>query len=337
MKEKEANKRIMTYKKIILLIIVVSALITSSSSNAVRIRSDQGSILTKSNDEIEIYIGKMTIDCEWDYIACEIDVVESPYKKLEIKNQDKAVIKFYTDWEIKNEKTTYKEKWFYQIILKNGFSPDDEIIDTKDITIDDTPLISDNQNGTLYFDGLSLGRDDFEREPFLQKPEIKNFRIELRCEYYRGSWIDGDLELLSEKDLWTVARIDLSNDKPAKPRLYGDIGEGETGDIDKTYSFTAESSVDPDGDLIKYVFFWNDGTSDETPYMKSGSAGVKSHRWDDDFGPHQVLVYAEDRFGAVSPTAELNFNLPRTHSRVWSIAPGIFERYFSLLKFFNQI
>lgn len=324
-------------KKIILLnIVMVLILITGSFlTGAASVKLNMRNILTMDNDEIEIYTGKMIIDCEWDSIACEIDVVDSPYEKLDIKNQDEVVIRFYADWEIKNEKTAYEEKWFFEIVLKNGFSPDDEVIDTKNVMIEDTPFIPDNQNGTLYFDGLSLGRDDFEGDVFLQKPEIKNFRIELRCEYYRGSWIDNDLELLSEEDLWTVARIDLSNDKPTKPRLYGDIGEGETGDIDKTYSFTAESSVDPDGDMIKYVFFWNDNTLDETSYMESGGAGTESHRWEDGSGPHKVLVYAVDRFGAVSPSVELNFVLPRSHSRVLGITYSVFEHYCRLFRFFN--
>ena len=331
----------MIHKKIVFLIFfIVLTLVTNSFlATAITTKSNNCSkiLFTKDNDEVEIYAGKMIIDCEWDYIACEINVVDSPYEKLEIKNQDKVTIKFYADWEIKNEKTTDKEKWFYEITLKNGLSPYDEIIDTKNITIEDTPLIPDNQNGTIYFDGFSLGRDDFDSDSFLQKPEIRNFRIELRCKYYRGSWISGELELLSEADLWTVARIDLANEGPTIPFLHGDIGEGETGDIDKTYSFTAESSVDPDGDLIKYVFFWNDGTMDETPYMESGNIGIKSHQWTDEIGPHKVSVYAQDRFGAISSTAELNFNLPRKYNKMEKIVPPIFKQQFLLFNYLTKL
>lgn len=306
---------IMKGKKIVILItIFIAIMLTSTSTVGLSINktNEQKKSIQTSDDPIEIYVGKMTIDCGWDSMACDIDVVDYPYEKLNIDSETTAAIVFYADWEIKNEKTTSKEKWFFNMTLRDGGPPDSEIIDNKKITIDDTFGVSDNQNGTIHFSEVYLTRDDFEKHYFQQKPDVRSFRATLECIYYEGSWVGGELEERSQKDLWTIGRIDLNNEGPSAPELSGDIGEGETGDISKTYTFTAKGSYDPDGDKIKYVFSWHDGLpSDETDFMDGGGTGQKSHKWNDEAGLHEVSVYAKDRFGALSPSTKISFTLPR--------------------------
>jgi len=303
-------------KKIVVIVVVLILTLTMISSIvlgfSIKNSNKSESSMTKSGDPIEIYIGKMTIDCEWDSIACHIDIVDYPYEKLNIDSKTTATIVFYANWEIKNEKTS-KEKWFFNMTLRDGSIPDSEIIDNKQKVVEDTFGVSDNQDGVIYFKEIYLTRDDFEKHYFHQKPDVRSFRMTLECIYYEGSWLGGELEKTSDKDLWTIGRIDLNNDKPSAPQLSGDIGEGEKGDISKTYTFTAKSSIDPDGDKIKYVFNWHDGSpSDETDFMGSGGTGQKSHKWNDQMGLHEVSVYAKDRFGAISPSTKITFTLPRS-------------------------
>jgi len=302
-------------KFVIFIIILILMLLTSNftTSSVSTKNNNKENEIKINNDEVQIYVGKMIIDCEWDSIACDIDIVDNPYDIIDIDSASTATIIFYADWEIINEKASSKEKWEFKITLKNGNTPNDEIIDTVEKTIEDTPIIPDNQNGTIYFGYVELTRNDFESKPFSNEPDVEKFRAELECYYYEGSWITGELEEKSDKSLWTVGRIGLENDKPSTPSVTGDIEDGGTGNIGETYSFTAKSSADPDGDLIRYSFDWHDGVVDESGYMESGGSVKMSHTWNDDAGAHSVSVYAFDRFGAMSPGTTISFTLPRSN------------------------
>ena len=299
----------------VFLIFIITMLFSSSAISGLNITDEKSTEKPFSNyyDPIEIYVGKMTIDCEWDSIACDVDIIDNPYQKLNIDSETTAKIIFYADWKIVNEKATSKEKWIFNMTLRNGNVPDSEIIDNKCVIINDTFAIPDNQEGVIYFDEVYLTRDDFEKHYFHQKPDERKFRMTLECIYYLGPWVGGELEEESQKDLWTIGRVDLNNDKPSKPELSGDIDEGETGDISETYIFTARGSYDPDGDKISYVFSWHDGQpSDETDFMDGGGTGEMSHKWNDETGLHEVSVYSKDRFGAISSSEKITFTLPRS-------------------------
>jgi len=63
-------------------------------------------------------------------------------------------------------------------------------------------------------------------------------------------------------------------------------------------SFTT-SSIDPDGDRIKYLFDWGDGSTTETGYESSSVCASASHAWSEP-GEYQVQVRATDSRGAQS-------------------------------------
>lgn len=323
------GKKFVIFSITLILMLLTSSVITSSI--AIKNLNIDKKELKINNREVQIYVGKMIIDCEWDSIACDIDIIDNPYDIIDIDSKSTATIIFYADWEIINEKASSKEKWEFKITLKNGNTPDDEVIDTIEKTVEDTPIIPDNQNGTIYFGYVELTRDDFESKPFSNEPDVVKFRSELECYYYEGSWVGGELEERSDKSLWTVARIGLENDKPSAPVVTGDIEEGGTGKIGETYSFTAKSSIDPDGDLIRYSFDWHDGVVDGSDYMDSDESVKMSHEWNDDAGAHSVSVYAYDRFGAMSSGTTISFTLPRSNNykhlffqRILSIFKEIF-------------
>lgn len=58
----------------------------------------------------------------------------------------------------------------------------------------------------------------------------------------------------------------------------------------------AARSLDPEGDLLHYVFDWGDGTSDVTPEHASGDTARLLHAWSAT-GEHGVRVRAIDRDG----------------------------------------
>ena len=304
--------------KIIILVILATLLMVSTTANAISLKNNNlttPTTETLTDDDVNIDAGDMTIDCYWDEIACEIDVPDSPYREINPQGSEKVTINFYADWHIKNQKLGSNEKWYFKLTLKKGNSPDSPVLSTVDITIDDTlgGVGGPSQSGgTLYVDSVELGRLDFDKDGFFNEPETLKYRAELYCEYYRGG-LFSEPTLMDDADLWTVARIDLANERPSKPTLSSnDISEGGSGSIDDTYSFTASGSVDPDGDSIKYSFDFHDGTVIDSV---SGSA---SHKWDDDQGEHSLSVYAVDRFGRLSDGATMTFTLPRAKSLLQS-------------------
>lgn len=71
-----------------------------------------------------------------------------------------------------------------------------------------------------------------------------------------------------------------------------------SGKIRKTYTYTTEA-VDPEGDPVKYTFFWGDGTSSTTSQVSSGTPSSASHKWTK-AGTYYITAIATDSKGAES-------------------------------------
>ncbi len=69
------------------------------------------------------------------------------------------------------------------------------------------------------------------------------------------------------------------------------------GDPNKKYTYTI-STIDPNGDNIRYLFDWGDGTQTWSAFVPSGVNVSKSHSWDS--GTYNIRVLAEDTYGARS-------------------------------------
>jgi hypothetical protein len=85
------------------------------------------------------------------------------------------------------------------------------------------------------------------------------------------------------------------NNPPKIPSEPVGATSGETG-IPYTYS---ASTKDPEGDQVKYVFDWGDGTRAETKFVPSGIPGDASHSWPNT-GKYSVRVMAIDAKNASS-------------------------------------
>jgi len=80
---------------------------------------------------------------------------------------------------------------------------------------------------------------------------------------------------------------------PSKPSGGTDFLAGETG----TYQ---TSTTDPDGNKIRYIFDWDDGTSKTyTGFVNSGEIVEVEHLWGKG-GSHEVKVKARDKYGLES-------------------------------------
>jgi hypothetical protein len=245
-------------------------------------------------------MGYMIIDC--DEIDCDTTYAHGNDAAIDatIPNyQDQENLQFSASYEIKNE-GSQKEKFVFRIVLKKGLGPDSPVVDSADAIIDDRPAQNDDQTGELLT-SFSINRRDF----FDKTDKELNFRLELYCEYYRGPWLGGDLEEISDYDTWGICDVTLANQVPLKPSLTGK----SKGNIDDTHSFSA-TTTDPEGDDIQYVFYWGNGDADETSFMNSGSTGSKSYKWDEK-GTYTVSVFAYDRFYDAGPSATLSFSVPK--------------------------
>jgi hypothetical protein len=86
-----------------------------------------------------------------------------------------------------------------------------------------------------------------------------------------------------------------ANEQPDMPRdLYGPRS-GYTGIV---YTFFSMAR-DPDGDNVKFLLDWGDGTNFETGLVRSGSLENASHTWSRP-GEYQVRASAIDSWGAPS-------------------------------------
>ncbi len=77
------------------------------------------------------------------------------------------------------------------------------------------------------------------------------------------------------KSPWTGCRtieVQAPTETPAAP-----IGPGRV-HVGESYAYQT-SALDPDGDQIRYVFDWDDGSQDTTTLRDSGVGGKKSHAW----------------------------------------------------------
>ncbi len=96
-----------------------------------------------------------------------------------------------------------------------------------------------------------------------------------------------------------VHTFPFRNEDPVRPAVPVGISKGAK---DVTYAYSA-TIMDPDGDDVKAVFDWDDGTTTESPSVESGTAVSAQHSWPLS-GTFDVRVRAVDEEGAVSPWSE---------------------------------
>ena len=93
----------------------------------------------------------------------------------------------------------------------------------------------------------------------------------------------------------TITEPQVSNRPPNRPDP--PIGPSE-GDFWEDYSFSA-TTIDPDGDEIRYEFHWGNAGEIHPDYVPSGTTVSLKYSWRE-VGTFDVSVRAEDSYGAVS-------------------------------------
>jgi len=109
-------------------------------------------------------------------------------------------------------------------------------------------------------------------------------------------------------DVFVAKLSDGSNQPPNAPVINGPTS-GNPG-TSYTYIFT---SIDPDGDDVKYHIVWGDGNSDTTGFNPSGTDVMVSHTWATK-GTYTIKATAEDTNGLIGPEGTLSVTMPRTRA-----------------------
>jgi hypothetical protein len=160
--------------------------------------------------------------------------------------------------------------------------------------------------------------------------------------YFQWSWGDGNISAwlgpygsgvtASASYAWnakgtyqvTVKAKDASSESPVSDPLSVSINSPPNkparpsgtanGKINVEYSYT-DSTTDPDGDQVYYLFDWGDGTNSSWigPY-NSGATATAKHTWTVQ-GSYQIKVKAKDTSGATSDWSDpLGVSMPLTQN-----------------------
>jgi hypothetical protein len=97
----------------------------------------------------------------------------------------------------------------------------------------------------------------------------------------------------------------VPNDPPGSPTISGP-SNGKPGQS-LTYVFNA---VDPDGDQVRFIVDWGDGTSDTTDYVASGSDKSASHSWGSE-ATYTITASAQDSAGNIGASTTFQVVIPR--------------------------
>ena len=124
--------------------------------------------------------------------------------------------------------------------------------------------------------------------------------------YWRVRAIDGLHQAGNWSDIWSFTAAG-DNQPPEKPGIPSGPSRGGVGD---EYSYSS-STTDVDGDEIRFLFDWGDGTQDYTTWYKSGETGVALHYWEEK-GTYKIKIQAEDEHGYESEWSDpLSISMPK--------------------------
>jgi len=125
----------------------------------------------------------------------------------------------------------------------------------------------------------------------------------------------------------------IENDPPEKPTITG----GVTGVPEVSYNYTF-TTIEPDGENIKYIIDWADGNQEETGFVSSGESVVVSHIWAKK-GIYLIKAKAVDSIGKESEWGTLSVRIPKIFSDTsgWQWLQHQFPLLFWFLNFVSSL
>jgi parallel beta-helix repeat protein len=163
---------------------------------------------------------------------------------------------------------------------------------------------------------------------------------------YTGKDVDGDgIGDTPYTNMWEefydkyplMTALGIESDPPEKPTISGPTN-GKI--LFWEYTYTA-NTTDQNGDMLRYIFDWDDGKTTWTEfYYNSGDIVEASHTWNR-WGTYQIRVKAKDPYGYESEWSNpLNVVMPRSKGISKYLFLNILERFpilYHLLKDFLNL
>ena len=117
-----------------------------------------------------------------------------------------------------------------------------------------------------------------------------------------GTWED---ERGENVDIYYDMLFELVNNDPSAPDITGSSKAGANKEV--TFVFNSD---DPDGDDVKFIIEWGDGTQETTDFIESGQDLAVKHIWTEK-GDYIIIVKAQDSKGATSADSTFQIKIPR--------------------------
>ncbi len=149
--------------------------------------------------------------------------------------------------------------------------------------------------------------------------------------YYWQIVAEDSQGLTATSPIWYFTTEKEPNAPPTAPDIYGPPS-GSPG-IKLYWAFF---SKDPDGNQIKYIIEWGDGTDEETDYYQESIAVDAYHTYEEQ-GEYTIKAKAEDEKGLVSVESTFTVKIQTSRTVYHPLLLRLFERFSNLFPILERL
>lgn len=294
--------------------LVVQTIQAKKTTN--EMKNNKPKIVHTTDDTVTINIGSLIITGEGDLDTNDCEIMETNElrnlyrgdRTIHINHHAPTLLTFRCDWYIIKDRGKWNEKWSFRISFK----------------IDGTKRGSDSYIAEDDFGSDDSGNGELIASAQLdpKKDHNKKLDLKIKVEHKKIEWLPpwNKATVATIVEIYDV-RIKVENTPPEKPIISGPT----IGKVGVTHEYKLKT-YDPEGDQVKYIINWGDGSTKSTYFVGSGDEITVTHTWS--FGNnYKITVYAEDEFGGKSEKATLEVTMPKNKQIAKSLLQQLFMKY----------
>ncbi len=315
-------------REITLVVVVLILGLFAGSASATTIE-DKIKVSTNDRDVFEFSvgnIGKISAEVKWDGTAERLALILNGPGQVGYYAREDGSSPLYLTYDVSKEDMKKGTEWRISVVNfyegdADGFTKityPSESDTTPPAVTENTPTGENVPVSTKITITFSEPMNEESVEYGFSIYDSKEFRVsgefsweENTMTFTPSSNLDYDTDyfvgLYDARDLagnslywydWNF-RTEPPNNPPNTPNHPSGPSSGY---IERSYKYST-SAGDPDGDDIRYVFNWDDDTTSETEFVKSGEITVQSHAWNEP-GEYNIRIKAIDDRDASSEWSE---------------------------------